>query len=292
MHRSIPMLVLLLLGLGLRAQDLIVTTSGDSIRCAITSVGPYRLAYTRRTDDGKERGRIALKEVASYKRVGYYNVVLGKVEDRDHTVLPAGNKWMFAVGGGWSYRTSALEEGLSQQGQDYVNGLRQGYHAAASLQLALSARWSVGVIYNSFFGARNTGDVSVLLPDSSTITGPLSDDVRIKWVGLDVCTWSEWAGRMRLHGSFGIGPVFYRNYATVIDEYIIRGTYLALRGGFGVDYRLTDALSFGIEAGYIHGRVREFSVDRGSHTYTISLPPRSSEGIHRVDAGVVLRVRL
>lgn len=292
MFRILACLFLLSCAEGLRAQDLIITTSGDSIRCTITSVGPYRLAYTRSTAEGTERGRVALKEVSSYKRVGFYNVVLGGVDERDNTMLPAGNKWTFAVGAGWSYRTTPLSKGLSQQGQDYGNGLRQGYHASASLHLALSDALCVGVIYNSFFGARNTGDVSMLLPDSSTITGPLADDVRIKWIGFNVLARSEWSGRIRMHGSFGIGPVFYRNYATVIDDYVISGIYLATRGGLGVDYRLTDALSLGIEAGYLHGSVKEFTVDNGSSTYVLNLPRKTTEGIHRLDAGIFLRVRL
>lgn len=292
MFRIPACLVLLLCVLSLRSQDLIVTNTGDSLRCVITAVGPYRLAYTQNTAIGKERGRIALKEVSSYKREGYFTVVVGDREGKDRPASPAGNKWTFAAGGGWNYRVSRLAENITAEEKDYVNGLRQGWFADASLHLALSDHWAVGFVYNASFGSRNSRSISVRLPDSSIVSGTMAEDVRIRWVGVNAWHRSAWFGRYRVNSSIGFGPVFYRNYAKLIDDFEINGIDLAMRSGLGVDHRLSDAICIGVELGFLFGSVKEFTLENGSSTYVFGLRETSGEGVHRFDAGIVLRVRL
>lgn len=292
MFRIPACLVLLVCVLSLRSQDLIVTNNGDSMRCVITAVGPYRLAYTRTTAMGKERGKIALKDVASYKREGYFSVVVGEQGGKDRSASPAGNKWTFAVGGGWNYRISRLAENLTTEEKDYVNGLRQGWFADASLHMALDDHWAVGFMYDASFGSRNSRSISIRLPDSSIVSGTMADDVRIRWVGVNVWHRSEWFGRYRLNSSIGFGPVFYRNYAKLIDEYEINGIDLATRFGLGVDYRLSDAFSIGVELGFLSGSVTDFTMEKGSSTYVFGFRETSGEGVHRLDAGIILRMRM
>lgn len=72
--------LLVVMSFALQGQDLIVTISGDSIQCAISSVAPNRLLYTVKAADGAtDRRDILLSSVAMYKREGYFPVILGAV---------------------------------------------------------------------------------------------------------------------------------------------------------------------------------------------------------------------
>ena len=292
MYRIYACLILVLCAACLRAQDLIVTATGDSIRCVITSVGPYQLAYVRKTAEGKDRGRIALKDVASYKRVGYYNVVLGNVAERNAAVLPAGNKWMFTAGVGGSYLVDAFPARATYVPENYVRGLRAGFQAGAALHFFLAEHVAIGVTYSASFGARNRTNVTLLAPNGSSVSGTMADDIRLKWAGLNVLLRSDRSDHVRFNGSLGVGPLFYRNYATLIDEYVSRGTSFAFRLTFGADYRLTDALSIGAELGYLRGMLTETSMKKGSSIYVVNSPPMGHDNVDRIDAGVVLRMRL
>jgi hypothetical protein len=277
------------------AQDLIITTSGDSIHCQITDVAPTRLFYSVKLENATVyRRNIRLRQVAMYRREGYFPVFLDVREQplsNGANARPA-NRWMLSCTGGLSYRIARFPIDIDQDYRDYLEGQTSGEHLGASLHYFFKESLGVGVVYESFFGAKRSMDIQLRLTDGTIVPGILAEDARMRWIPLSVLYSPRTTNRISFNGWLGIGPLLYTNYATIINKVTLTGATVAYGISLGSDYRLTHALSLGLHATYMIGALDRLEFDFGSTQGTVSLPDRSNESVTRVDLGVVLRLRL
>lgn len=280
-------------GLLLNAQDLIVTTAGDSIRCSITSVTPNRLFFTVQMDDYQRPDNIALEQVAMYKRVGYYPVIVGDVGGpRMEGTPPMEHGWLMSATFGYSHRTAPVDGGLPDEWKDYINGQRPGRHATGSLHYFLSEGVAIGLQYSSFFGAKNSMPITVLLQDSTTVNGILADDVRLRYFGLDFLFRPIALKGVTPFGAVSAGRLVYEDRATLINNFTITGSALALNVRAGLECPLGPKLSIAASLGYFLCRLSRFEIDTGSQKSGFTLPDRGEENVDRMDIGILARISL
>ena len=293
--RSACILFAFLLVCSGHGQDLIVTTTGDSIRCIINTVAPARLFYMTKDGTGNKRSDIALEQVAMYKRDGFFPVIMSEVRARalDNASMDERKRWLMSFSGGYSRRTASYgDQVLSSPEKEYMDRLRNGLHASASLLRYVNEEVAVGAEYNSFFASRSSTTVKVLTSANDTVTGEMADDIRLRYVGLDVLYRPASVGKLSFYGSLGIGYLKYIDRATFINDFTITGETVAYCAHLGLDLRVTSGISIGARAGFFRASLNRFEVDLGSTSVAFTLPNYQEESVNRVDAGLVLRIHL
>ncbi len=275
------------------AQDLIVTIQGDSIHCLISNASTNRLFYTVQMADYRRPDNIDLEQVAMYTRQGYYPVILGDVEGRRKlTGYPKDHGWLMSASFGYSHRTAPIENGLPPELKDHINKQRSGLHASGSLHYFITDEEAIGVQYNSFFGAENSIPIQVLLEDSTMVEGILADDVRLRYLGLDFLFRPLELNALTPFVAVSMGRLVYEDRATLINNFTITGSALALNVRAGLECALGPKLSIAGSVGYFISRLKRFEVDTGSQKIGFSLPDRGEENVDRADLAMVLRIRL
>ena len=294
MPRLTACLVLFSLSCWLCAQDLIVTTQGDSINCSITTISSARLFYSQQIGDDIRRDNIALSNVALYSRKGYFPVILGNSSSpavRKRKDEPSG-RWQLGVEAGISRRIGEVPPDLDPMLEDHIEAQRNGLHVSGSIHYFIKEELALGVVYNSFFGAKHSMEITGTAEDGSTVTGILAEDVRMRWIPFSVLYAPRSQGRTSFQGSVGIGPLFYRNYAIILNNVLITGASAAMGASVRLQHRLTSTASIGLHVAYMAGSIDRFEYDFGSTKATISLPDAYNESVNRFDIGLNLRLRL
>lgn len=278
----------------LKAQDLILTTSGDSIRCTIHNVGPHRLYFMVRDNGHVRRENIGLEQVAMYKREGYYPVIRGK-DAVDVGARPTGRgkgRWMMTFAGGFSRRIAEIPDDLDAEFRDHLEAQLNGLHLMAALHYSIREEVALGIVYDGFFNAKHSMGITARTLDGTMVTGTFAEDARLRWIPFTLLYRPVSPSKTSFVGWLGVGPVFYTNHATIINKVTITGTTAAYGGSIGVDHRLSKLLSLGVHLTCMKGSINRFEVDFGSTKATVHLPENVSESVNRLDLGLVLRVRL
>jgi hypothetical protein len=158
------LLVLLLAGFNLSAQDRIVTKSGAEINCRIVGITADRIQFEQKAGSGIEGKFIPLDSVASYSRADWSDEVRSvrkKVERPWVVGLNAGGSWMLSP---CDFLAGLTDLTLSsKQTDDYNSDLRNAVHASANLHYMLSDRIGIGVRY-SFFATSVKRDLNFAIP--------------------------------------------------------------------------------------------------------------------------------
>lgn len=291
--RATIIAITLLFALAGRTQDLIVTTQGDSIHCAITGVTPDRLYFTVQMEDYRRPDSLPRKQVAMYKRDGYFPVILGSADPQQgQEPRTSEHGWLMSGSFGYSHRTASTHSDLPQELKDYVDGLRPGLHASGSLHYFITPGLALGAQYNGFFGSKNSMPVAVKLQDGTIVQGMMADDVRLRYLGPDLLFRPLPTGATTPFLALSVGRLVYEDRATFINNFTVTGKALAFNVRAGLDCAIGEKLSAGITAGYFACRLNRFEVDAGSQKAGFTLPDRSEESVDRVDLGLILRVRL
>jgi hypothetical protein len=147
MKRTLSLLISLIFSsLGLMAQDLIVTNTGDSLNCKITRRYDGYVYFSYLKDNEAKATLIPIGNITSMVR-GYYggpaiaNNILASHE-ADYV------KWPFRFYAGYSYRVAKVVEQMSPDYEDYLKKLKSGFVIAADLHGFSSEILGFGVKYN------------------------------------------------------------------------------------------------------------------------------------------------
>ena len=145
MKRSALFWALLLAIVSLKAQDLIVTKAGDSIKCEITKVTDDIIQFRYLNSGSVERSQVSLKDVADFKydQQGLPDPAGG---------VPPGKKYpriRIGIGGGYTYRVENFRQDLDGS-QDYFKKLKFGFNIEGEAGYFFKKSFGAGLRYNFF----------------------------------------------------------------------------------------------------------------------------------------------
>lgn len=268
------------------SQDLIVTTGGDSIHCAITKVKPDFIYFTFRYD-GEYRSTLLPRSQVQYYREGYYQFA---EVPKDKLVGAADfTRFSFGIGGGFSYLTGRVSDNIPPDLRDYIKQLKSGYHINADFTFFIIEYLGVGAKYSMF---KTQNDVGIYVEDSSgqIITGMLEDDMTIHFVGPTFFTRGSFKEE-KAHFLFGIGAGYlrYKNEAQFIDAFTLTSNTFGMSFDLGMDFRLASRLYMSVAFSYMIGTITQYEYDDGVIKETIKLNKDEYENISRLDLSVGLR---
>jgi hypothetical protein len=139
-------LSLLLLSKGLMAQDLIVTTAGDSLNCKITRQSNGFVYFKYLKDNQAKATLLPVNKISSVVQAYYEVPAISKQmltsQNRDYS------KWRYGFHGGYSYRTAKVSDQLTPDYKDYIKKLKSGFVLGADVHGFTSEAFGLGLKYN------------------------------------------------------------------------------------------------------------------------------------------------
>ncbi len=269
------------------SQDLIVIEKGDSLNCKITLIERDYIYFTFKSGGETKNTLAPLTSVKSYKEAYF------PMPKEEKNKVPVNyQKYRMGIYGGFSYRTAKVSDKVPAEFESYVSGLKRGSNLGADASYFFSKGAGFGVKY-SRFASKNEKYNDVYLIDTANGTaraGRLKDNITIQYLGPTFSTRITSRNKKRQFVSTAsLGYIFYKDKATVVDEFTIKGNTIALSFNAGLDCYVAKNLYVVFFLDYLSGSLSRFEVDDGRRKQTIQLDRYNLESISRIDIGIGLR---
>ncbi|AEM71170.1 hypothetical protein Murru_2131 [Allomuricauda ruestringensis DSM 13258] len=264
------------------SQDLIVTTSNDSINCKITKVKRDQIFFVFKKNSEVQSTLIPLKNVASYRYDFYEEPNISKDE------IPGSNKnsgFRIGVNAGYSYDPGKDYDSGSSELNNYFDKLRSGYHIEGSTIYLFDEYFGLGVRY-SYYNANN--ELIGAFEDPSIV---YRDDITVNFIGPQFSL--RFLNQSKKNAFFlnsSIGYLSYKNEQDYSNPVKITGNAIGFVSEVGYDIGIAENWSLGLQIGITAGRVKKVTFDDGTSTEEIELPKNQRpQGSGRIDFGMGLR---
>ena len=290
----------------LAAQDLIVTTAGDSIECTITAVREKKLYFTVRENDRDKNRTMERALVASYRREGFAPVELNRsflmpyVEPRKPDPPPDTStrrdgppRWGLFGGYGWVRRLGSASDELGPEMETYNEGLRSGRQYSLGVNYALYEHFGIGLRFARAQWSHSSEDVQVVISSDSTVGVDLETDITITTIG-PALIWrpTKSGGDADFTIALSGGIAFYEE-STSIANAPLNTTGESLYGSLvaALDLHVTKNITLGANAGFALGKLRQATFSSGNATTgLVNLDTDSYNGLQRLQYGLQLGV--
>ncbi len=270
------------------AQDLIVTPERDSINCKITRVKDGYIYFTFK-HKGEVRNTLIPEKEVIYQ-FGYYKTPDVAVEKKSHH--GDYNQWHLEFNGGPAYRLAKIPYDLIDQEKDYLRELKSGYQFGLDASFFISELLGFGAKLSTFRSKHSQSDLLIRLPDGSSTTVAVSDDIKMFYAGPSVITrWVPANKKGVFNSDFSLGYLNFSNFSTLDGQQLqIKGATLGLTLGLGYDFYISKNFGVGLGIGFVLGTLTKVTLNDGNTTQTVKLEEGQYEGLSRIDLSVGLRV--
>ena len=276
----------------LSAQDLIVTSEGDSLNCKITKMKNEKIHFIYKYNN-EIRTTVLFRDKIKHFQFDFYEIAelpLGKI--KINTAYP---RFRVAVNGSWGYRTSELTFDNFPDLEGYMKKLRSGFGYDLDFSYYFSKYCGIGIGYSGFFSKNEIENWNVFVPDIHyggyyLNWGELRDEIRIDFIGAFLNS------RILLNPDktngilfgLGIGYIGYNNKKTFYFQNLrIKGGTIGFCCNIGYDQTIYKNLSIGFQASYIFGILTHVRVNNGNYTQPEILG--NYENLSRINLSVGLR---
>ncbi|HLN75306.1 MAG TPA: outer membrane beta-barrel protein [Prolixibacteraceae bacterium] len=276
MHKLILLLIAALFGIQtLKAQDLIVTTRGDSINCHITLKTYDYLRFRYKHDNEIKASSLPFNEISSYQYNFYQGTVIPKAKKiRNHDY----QHWRLAANSGISRHIAQTAPNLSSEEKQQAEDFKTGKIYGADIQYYITEPLGLGIKYVNFSSSA----------DYSTQSYVSQGHLAINCIDLGV--------NYRLLNEskknalfFNLGPA-YVDYR-LDDSY--RGKNLGWMGGIGYDIAVSELFSLGLQVSYLSCSLKKIDYySNGKYISTYKLRQGGYESLHRIDFSAGIRFNL
>ena len=283
------MIAILCCSFRIQAQDLIVTTGGDSLECQITHI-MHNMVHITFLKDSIERKAVLPRNMIAYYAVDYKN----EWEEPN----PVGNiseypKFRASIGAGLSNLLGKTSDNIPADFIPYTEELKSGNHFAADVTFYVNERIGFGIKY-SLFNTKNQLNNIYIVDSAGTVTyGVMEDNITIQFVGPALGIRQTLPrGGAQLVSNLSLGIITYVDDARVIEKLRITGSTLGFSGDIGLDFQLEGGVHLGIGFGLTIGIIKELQVEQGGVSQTVDLNTKEYNNVSRFDLGIGLRYYL
>jgi len=272
----------------LPAQDLIVTSEGDSLNCKITRIKGGHLYFTFVHQDEIRSTLIPATEVKAYQYNYFQKPEIAAGRAGVSEVFP---RWRIAINGGWGYRIAKLGDNIPSDLRQYFKGLKSGFHYGTEVHYFFSEQLGAGFRYQSFRSRNSIDNIYVTRPDGTTQYGSMSDNIRINWIGPLFSTRLLSADKKNSFMlDLGLGYMGYRNNSVLVNDHLtFKGGTAGLHWGIGYDIGIAKNLALGFQLSYSAGTLTQYTLSDGWRSEKVKLEKEEYESLSRIDLSVGLR---
>lgn len=245
------------------AQDLIVTTAGDSILCKITRERDGFVYFTYNKDGAPTSTLVAKDSIANMHR-DMYKIRVRNAGEQGYA------SWQYRLHGGYSRRLAPVSDQVLPGMTSYLNKMKSGYTVGGDVHYYISEPLGFGVKYvHNAYQYKETG---------------FEDKVRMNYFALSMLN------RTLLRSANEVFLGLNLGYQTYSDNLGAIGTDIRIDGG---------TVGLGLEAGYavklgkvtkaflgisvLNSTITKINVETGGMRETIKLEKEEFEGLGRLE---------
>jgi hypothetical protein len=167
--------------ISLNAQDIIITKSGDSIKCEITKVTQTDIYFRYLKNGGVEKTFLPIKDIDNYQyfHPGADNKAGGVPPDRTYPHI------RFGAGGGYSYRLEKIPQDAGDF-KEYLQKLKSGFNIEAEAGYFIKKAYGIGLRYNFFRATNYMDNITFIVSNGhsfDTVVGNMGDNIGIHYIG-------------------------------------------------------------------------------------------------------------
>ena len=273
MIRIFPLAIIALLALfsgSTTAQDLIVTTDGDSLNCKITKQQDGFVHFRYLKEGQSKVTLLPVKKINSIIQAYYPIPVTEKRTSVHHS--QDYSKWQYGVRAGYAYRTAKVSDQLNDEYQDYIKKLKSGFIVGGDIHHYISESLGFGLKYTLNKHKKDEG-------------GDFNDNITMHYIAASFLNRFILANQdnyLLLGANLG-----YQSYKdkTVVLGYDV--TVAGHRAGFGLDAKFGHKISpgaailFGLS--FTGATLTRIKAGSGSQKQTIKLPKDQNESLTRLE---------
>ena len=280
--KNIFVLLCLILGYApLSAQDLIVTSEGDSLNCKITNLKKDYIYFTFKHKDEIRNTLLSLGQIADY-RYNFYSTPMVPAAKIKPTIEY--QQFSAAIKTGWGYRTAPVADNVPRELNEYIKGLKSGFVFGLDFQYYFSEPLGIGFKYSTFRSSNSIDNIQVTMPNGTSARGKMSDDILISYAGPSFNVRLFNADKK---GAFltnaGFGYLAYRDKALLINNFTLEGSTFGFTCGLGYDLMLSRNTALEFQASIIGGILSSYKMINGTSTQTIKLEKENLDNLSRIE---------
>jgi len=249
------------------AQDLIVTTQGDSLNVEIVKVTEETILYIYKEGKKVKRVTSPKSDIKSYQYIFF-----SEERTLEYIFDPNNIDFRLAFSGGPSWGTDGPPENANNFFKEYIKKVNSGWSYKVEFNYFIKDRFAIGAVFDQFFTKEKINNVFFIDNiTNDTITGVLSDDVKISYLGPHFTYHIDTRrDNFTLFFGAGAGPIWYSDDFRRVDEFRATGTTWGYHLSLSTDFILMNNLMMGVEVSGTIGTLRSFEVvdDNGPSTIT------------------------
>jgi hypothetical protein len=285
-RRIVILVAVLSCNLTTQAQDLIVTTGGDSLECHITHI-MHNMVHITLLNDSVESKAVLPRNMIAHYAVDYKNE-WEEPTPVDNILNPP--RFRASIGIGLSNLIGKTSENVPADFIPYTEELKSGNHLGADVTYYVNKRIGFGLKY-IFFNTKNQLNNIYVIDSSGTVTyGSMEDNITMQFIGPSLGIRQTLPrGGAHLVSNLALGIITYVDDARVIEKLRITGSTFGFSGDLGLDFQLEGGFYLGIGFGLTVGMIRALEVEQGGVVQKIDLNYSSYNNVSRIDLGIGLR---
>ena len=271
-----------------QAQDLIVTSRGDSINCKITKTTRDYIYFTFKHEAEIRNTLIPLYQISTHQK-DYFSVSELPV---NYTLDKKFPHFRVAFDGGWQYRTAKIADGLDSEWREHYKKMKSGFHYDLQASYFFIESMGIEAVFSQqFFG--NTGDGYLKDEEGNfTALGKIKDQISFNYIGANYL--------LRLFDSkkkncwlfsIGFGYMGYKDRLFFDNVEQIKITTGTLGSSMAVGYDIGISQNFGIgfKLSLMGGTFRDYKQTKDGITTNETMPEKQFEGLGTIKLSIGLR---
>jgi hypothetical protein len=248
------------------AQDLIVTTAGDSIPCKITRERDGYVYFTYKKLGVPAKTLMAAGNIAD-KRIDFYDTPV------EIALKPTFSRWQYRLQGGYSRRIARTSDQVPSAARNYINKMKSGYTLGGDIHYFISEPFGLGVKYShGHYQYKMDG---------------FKDKVNLNYFAV------SGLNRFILNSGSEVymgGNIGYQAYK---DQVSANGALVSITGGtagvgleVGYGMKVSDGSKLYLNLSLLSGTITKINVEDGGRKETVKLEKGEYESLARLELTV------
>lgn len=246
-----------------RAQDLIVTTSGDSIRCKITREQGDFVYFTYNKFGVPAKTLMPASDIAD-KRTNFYHEPVAIVPKRTYS------RWLYRFQGGYSRRVARISDQVPSGTMSYLKKMKSGYTLGGDIHYFISEPFGLGAKYSySHYQFKNAS---------------FQDKVNLNYFAV------SGLNKLVLRSGSEVYIGANMGYQSYKDQVNSNGALVSITGGtvgvgleVGYGMRMSDASKLHLNFSVLSGTISRVTVNSGGRRETVQLGKGEYESLARLE---------
>jgi competence protein ComGC len=280
---------ILLLISNLQAQDLIVTSSGDSINCTITKITKEYTHFTFKHDSEIKTTLLPANQVIAQQK----NYFTESEIPLNHVFKTKFPRLRIAIDGGWQYRIAKMASGMDPLWSEHYTKMRSGFHYDFQIACFFAENHGIEAMFTQHFFDNKLGQVYLTDELGNVMaSGVLKEKITFNYVGLNyISRFYNSKKKNCFLMTIGMGYLGYIDKLFLNDQEFgkITASTVGFNLGIGYDIGISKYFSLGFKVSLMGGAFSNYKETIGGTTTDVSMPEKTSEGLGTINLSVGLR---